>query len=165
MCDFKNIVGLSMEAKKTDVTSEMRLLKHKMLERGLKSTPQRDELARWIFRVHDHFTVEDIILNFRDKGKRISPATIYRVIQMMVDLEMVIEHDFGTGYKHYEHTPGHPHHDHFICENCGKIFEFTNIELENLKEKISADHNFLMTSHSLQIFGHCKECTHENKLL
>ena len=149
---------MQIKDNKIDVSDEMKLFKRRMTENGLKSTPQREELAIWIFQMHEHFTVDEIIASFREKGKRVSSATVYRVIQMMLELGMVIEHDFGKGYKHYEHTPGHPHHDHFICNECGKISEFSDMALEELKHKIAEENHFKMTSHSLQIFGYCKEC-------
>lgn len=136
----------------------MSMLKTRMKNASLKSTPQRDELAEWMFRVHDHFTVEDVIESFRSRRKKVSPATVYRVIQMMLDLNLLIEHDFGKGSKYYEHTPGHPHHDHLICTGCNKIIEFTNEKLEALKKDIADSHGFKMENHVLQIFGICKEC-------
>lgn len=146
-----------------DITQEMALLHRKMAEHGYKSTPQRDEIARWVFMTHDHFTVEDIIENFRKQGKKISQATCYRVIQMLLQLNLLIEHDFGRGIRYYEHTPGHDHHDHIICNECGAIFEFKNEELEKLKENISNSLGFSMTHHRLSIYANCNRCTPEEK--
>lgn len=134
-----------------------------MKKKGLKSTSQRDEMARWIFKTHEHFTVEDIVNDFRSKGKKISVATAYRVVQMMVELGLLLEHDFGRGIKHYEHTPGHPHHDHIICNECGKIIEFTEPALEKMKESIAIKHGMQMVNHTLCIFADCKSCTSEQK--
>lgn len=144
---------------------DMDLLRRRMAEKGLKTTPQRDELAGWIFQTHEHFTVEDIINAFREKGQKIAQATAYRVVQMMLELGLLLEHDFGKGYKYYEHTPGHEHHDHIICEDCGKILEFSDPELEALKQKITASHGFVMKKHYLNIYASCTRCPAEKKIL
>ena len=144
-----------------DITEEMRLLQQKMLERGLKSTPQRNELAEWIFRSHAHFSVEDVISDFRKKGKKVSLATVYRMIQTLIDLGILIEHDFGKGYKSYEHTPGHPLHDHLICRVCNRIIEFKDKRMEKISRQIAEKNNFRLVSYSFRIFGICQECGKE----
>lgn len=146
-----------LEPEDIDVSEEMQQLNEKMRKAGLKSTPQRNEIARWVFRTHAHFTVDDLIDSFRVKGEKISPATAYRVVQMLLELGFIIEHDFGKDYKFYEHTPGHDHHDHIICNQCGRIVEFHDEELETLKQKISEKNGFNMTSHSLFLNGDCIE--------
>ncbi len=146
-----------------DISKEMALMHQKMLKKGLKSTPQRDEIARWIFQVHSHFTVDDLIAGFHEEGKRISSATAYRVIQMMLDLGLLIEHDFGKGYKHFEHVPGHHDHDHIICSQCGKIVEFTDERLNAIREHIEKENDFIVENHVLNFYGICSDCRKENK--
>ena len=149
-----------MRPEAIDVSGEMNLLKKLMKNRQFKITPQRLELANWVFRVHGHFTVDDITDSFRSQGRKISTATVYRMIQTMQELGLVIKHDFGKGQFHYEHTPGHKHHDHIICNDCGEVFEFTDNQLEDHKRRLTLENNFKMTSHSLHIFGDCmrKHC-------
>ena len=144
-----------MQPEAIDVSTEMQILKKLMKRKQFKITPQRLELASWIFRVHDHFTVDDIAGSFRNQNKKISTATIYRMVQTMEDLGLIIKHDFGKGPFHYEHTTGHKHHDHIICNDCGKVFEFTDDYLEDYKTKLALKNNFKMTTHSLHIFGDC----------
>lgn len=152
-----------MQKGSPNVTREMSLLKERMQKSQFKSTPQRDEIAEWVFKTHDHFTVEDLIVDFRNKGKKVSQATAYRVIQMMLQLKLIEEHDFGKDYKFYEHTPGHEHHDHIICIDCGKIIEFSDPTLEALKEKITLQNGFKMREHHLTIYAECTRCTPEKR--
>ena len=148
-----------------DVSKELNILKKLMEEHRFKITPQRIKLAEWMFKVHEHFTIDDIIESFKSKGERVSIATAYRMIQMMQDLGLLLKHDFGKGQSYYEHTPGHPHHDHIICNDCGSIVEFCEEELENLKREIAYKHNFNMIFHSLHIYGDClkKNCSNKKK--
>lgn len=152
-----------MQKGSPNVTREMSLLKERMQKSQFKSTPQRDEIAEWVFKTHDHFTVEDLITDFRGKGKKVSQATAYRVIQMMLQLKLIEEHDFGKDYKFYEHTPGHEHHDHIICIDCGKIIEFSDPTLEALKEKITLKNGFKMREHHLTIYAECTRCSPEKR--
>lgn len=154
-----------MEPRAANISREMSLLKERMLQHQYKSTPQRDEIADWIFRTHEHFTVEDLIASFRQQGKKVSQATAYRVIQMMLDLKLIEEHDFGKDYKFYEHTPGHEHHDHIVCIDCGKIIEFADPSLESLKEKITLKNGFRMKEHHLTIYAECTNCPPDKKIL
>ncbi|MDH5716944.1 MAG: transcriptional repressor [Spirochaetia bacterium] len=147
-----------MTEKILNINQELDLFRKKVSEKNYRYTPQRDEIAQWIFNEHGHFSAEDIVLQFKNKGKKASQATIYRVIQMMIDMGFLIVHDFDKGQKIYEHTTDHSHHDHFICDKCGKIIEFYDKNLENLKNDIAKRHEFVMDRHSLRIFGTCKNC-------
>lgn len=149
--------------KTEDISQEMRILREKMRARGFKWTPQREEIAKWVFLNHDHFTVEDILESLKAQDKKIPPATAYRVVQMLRDLEILLEHDFGEGAKYYEHVPGHPHHDHMVCKQCGAIFEFINEKIEELQLKIAEKIGFEIEDHSLVLFGTCKDCQTKNK--
>ena len=144
-----------MEPEAIDISREMKILRRLMKRKRFKITPQRLELASWIFRVHEHFTVDDITESFKNSGRKVSTATVYRMIQTMQDLGLIIRHDFGKGQFHYEHTPGHEHHDHIICNDCDEVFEFTDTQLERYKEELSLRNHFKMTTHSLHIYGDC----------
>ena len=152
-----------MQPEKINIDKEMNLFHSRLKEKSLKITSQRNELAKWIFQVHEHFTVDDVVESFRKVGKKISVATVYRIVETMLDLNLLIEHDFGKGQKYYEHTPGHEHHDHMICNQCGKIIEFVDENLEALKDAIARSHGFKMESHALRIFGLCDTCQAKNK--
>ena len=148
---------------KISVDMEMSLFETLLQKYKLKSTPQRLELAKWVFKVHEHFTIDEMIYSFAEKKVKVSVATAYRFLQIMKDLNLLIEHDFGTGQKYYEHTTNHPHHEHIICNDCYKIIEFENQELEQLKNDIALEHGFKMRSHSLIIKADCikENCTYK----
>lgn len=146
-----------------NVNDDMEIFHRKMVEKGLKITAQRDEIARWIFSNHAHFTVDGIIEDFRKRGEKISIATTYRVVQMMLDLGLLIEHNFGREQKFYEHTPGHPKHDHMICTQCGKIQEFQDSQLADLLAKITAKQGFKIERYTLSIYGICNSCQKKQK--
>jgi Fur family transcriptional regulator, ferric uptake regulator len=112
-------------------------------------------VAEKIFSLHSHFTADSLLDMFKDRRDEISKATIYRIIGIMVEGKLLIEHDFGKDYKFYEHIIGHEHHDHIICRDCGRIVEFVEKGIEDLQEKIASQNGFSISGHSLNIYGTC----------
>jgi Fur family ferric uptake transcriptional regulator len=137
---------------------EERIFRNCLTSRGLKFTPERYVILREVFQRHDHFGAEELLASIKKKGKRTSRATIYRTLELLVQCGLLQVVDFGGGFHHYEHVLGHQHHDHLICERCGRIIEFTHTGLENLKEKVCQQMDFEGRSHTLKIFGICGRC-------
>ena len=127
----------------------------------LKMTRERRLILREIFNHKEHFEAEDLLMRFRARGEKVSRATIYRTFDLLLRAGMIKKSDFGQNHFHYERRYGHTHHDHMICESCGKVIEFFDEELEQLKSKICGKHSFAMSHHSLQMFGTCKACQEE----
>ena len=155
-----------MKLQNIHLTQEIQKFIASVHSHNLKLTPQRLEIAQWVFESQNHFSVDDLLDSFRAKGEKISTSTVYRLIQILLDLELVIEHDFGKGKKYYEPTCKQDHHDHIICNLCGHISEFTDTELEELKTSIALKKGFKMTSHALNIYADCvqKDCTHKTNV-
>jgi len=77
---------------------------------------------------------------------------------------MIVERDFGEGFRRYERVPGHPHHEHLICLRCGAVIEFRHERLERLKAVVAEEHGFQHTHHRLEIYGVCRECQQRDGL-
>ncbi len=127
-------------------------------EHDFKLTNQRRKIIETVFVSHDHFTADDLYDVLREKGESISKATIYRTLSLLCESGLVESRDFGRGQLYYEHVLGHDHHDHLICNGCGKVVEFKNADLEKLQGKVAKARGFRIESHSLRLFGRCKAC-------
>ncbi|MDZ4727938.1 MAG: Fur family transcriptional regulator [Leptospira sp.] len=125
-------------------------------DKGLKITNQRLLVAEKIFSSHNHFTAEGLLDELKDNKDKISKATIYRILSIMVEAGLLEEHDFGKDYKYYEHIIGHEHHDHIICVQCGRIVEFIDDQIEDLQKNAAAKNGFKITGHSLNIYAICQ---------
>lgn len=125
---------------------------------GLKLTPERGLILEAAFSTDNHFEVEDLLIKLRQQGDRVSKATIYRTLPLLVKSGLLREVVFGERHSHYEHVFGHKHHDHLICLCCGKIIEFANPSIENLQDKICKEHGFEAMGHRFEITGYCNEC-------
>ena len=128
-------------------------------KKGLKFTPEREVILKEIFSLHKHFDIEFLYLRVCRKNKKISRATIYRTLPLLVESGLIVETFHCLGKGSYEHVFGHPHHDHMICLKCGKVIEFSNEKIERLREEVCRKYGFKSIEHRLGIRGYCKKCS------
>ena len=133
--------------------------------RGLKVTSERREVLQEVFASQDHFDVKGILRRLRGSGRRVSRATTYRTLDLLVDAKILVRLEFGDGEAHYEILHGRAHHDHFLCVRCGRIIEFENKTVERMLEEIARDYRFAAEAHSLHVHGLCSRCQDEAKAL
>lgn len=137
----------------------IRLFGRYLRDQGLPVTQQREAVAEVVFSSQAHLSVDDIEQKLRDEGERIGKATIYRTLDLLVKSTLVAEHDFGEGFKRYEHRLSRqPEHEHLICLECAKVIEFRSEEVRAVEERVSREHGFLTSRHRLEIYGLCAEC-------
>jgi len=134
-------------------------LKATLREHELKATAQRVALLKLLNSTHEHFDAEEIYFELRKGQKNVSRATVYRSLEALVEQNLVTKLDFGDGRMRYEISRGEDeHHDHLICESCGKIIEFFNLEIEAQQIAICMEHEFKPSTHTMLIFGFCADC-------
>ena len=134
-------------------------LKATLREHELKATSQRIALLKLLDGTHEHFDAEEIYLELKKRQKNVSRATVYRSLEALVEQDLVTKLDFGEGRMRYErHQGDDEHHDHLICEQCGKVIEFFNLEIEAQQLAICEEHDFTPSTHTMHIFGTCSEC-------
>jgi Fur family ferric uptake transcriptional regulator len=129
-------------------------------EHRLPVTRQRDLVAQAVFLADDHPSVDAIIRSVKANGEHVGTATVYRTLDVLVESGLVRAHDFGEGFKRYEPVPGQAHHEHLICEQCGRVVEFQNEPLERMLPIIADEHGFQHRRHRVEIYGVCRECRH-----
>jgi Fur family ferric uptake transcriptional regulator len=126
--------------------------------KGLKFTPERQAILNHVFKCHGHFEAEELLIDMRKNNKRVSKATIYRTLALLVNSGLLREVIFGEKHAHYEHVYGHEHHEHLVCIGCGKIIEFTDERIEKFQEEVCITNKFKAESHKFQIMGYCVDC-------
>lgn len=102
-----------------------------------------------------HMTAEDVYKSLLDAGEEIGLATVYRVLTQFESAGLVIRHNFEGGRSVFELDYG-THHDHMVCVECGRVFEFIDTEIENRQKQVAADNGFLVDDHALYMYGVCK---------
>ena len=131
---------------------KIQILKVVLQKEGLRFTRQR--LAVWteIGISREHRDADDIYISIRSKGVKVSRATVYRTIDVLVKNELVRKLDVGDGKSRFESKVDEEHHDHMICLETGNIIEFYNSRLEQLQEKIALDNGYELVRHVHQLF-------------
>lgn len=127
--------------------------------RSLKLTPQRRRIFERAFATHEHFSAETFYAWLRQEpGPKVSRATVYRTLSVLVDGGFLASLDAGRDELMYEHVLGHKHHDHMVCLDCGRIDEFHDERIETLQAEACAKKGFVLVSHAHRLFGHCRAC-------
>ena len=127
-------------------------------QQGLKLTSERTALIREIFSTHYHFEADELLFKMKQKNVKISRATVYRTLELLVKSGLVRRVHLGEDHYHYEHVSGNSHHDHLICTTCGGVIEFHDEALEQRQLEICEKKKFTPTFHNLQILGVCDSC-------
>ncbi len=141
------------------VRARMRRFEQALRERGLKSTAQRDDIARVFFGAEGHLSVEELYAAVKRVNPRVGYATVYRTLKLLKECSLAAERHFDDGQARYEPVEDdQQHHDHVICERCGKIVEFASEELERLQERIGRFLGFVVGRHRMELYGICAEC-------
>ena len=119
----------------------------------MRYTSQRQAVWDEIKNSTEHRDAEEIYLHLNNRKKiKVSRATVYRTIDVLVKNNLVRKMDLGDGKSLYEPKINQDHHDHIICVETGKITEFFNEELELLQEKIVSEHGYKLVRHVHQLF-------------
>jgi Fur family ferric uptake transcriptional regulator len=128
-------------------------------ERGLKTTSQRDDIARVFLNAGRHISVEELYAEVKKVNPRVGYATVYRTLRLLKECGLAVERHFNDGEARYETAEGEKRaHDHFICERCSRIIEFSGFEMDALDERISKKLGAVITRHRLELYGICRQC-------
>ena len=128
---------------------------------GLKVTLPRTKILQILESERDaHLSAEDIYRMLVEAGEDIGLATVYRVLTQFEEAKLVIRHHFAEGHSVFELDSG-KHHDHLVCVKCGHIEEFFDKEIEMRQEVVAKKAGYMITDHSLNIYGICGTCQKE----
>ena len=131
--------------------------------RGLKRSKQRDLIAEIFFASEGHISIDELWAAVRKQAPRVSQATVYRTMKLLVEAELAHSRQFQDGFMRYEPSDQDSHHDHIICTSCGKIVEFLNADIERMQEEVAINHGFTLTDHKMELYGACRQCQIANR--
>ena len=127
-------------------------------DHNLPITAQRLAIADVVLGTDRHLSADEVAAQLAAHGARAGTATIYRTLEVLVRSGLVVERDFGEGFKRFEAARGVPHHEHLICTVCGRVTEFRDERLERMTTLLAETHDFSRQRHRLVIYGLCGEC-------
>jgi Fur family ferric uptake transcriptional regulator len=137
---------------------ELQIFRKYLERRGLKLNSERRALFDEIFGRHEHLEADELLVRLRSKHKKISRATIYRTLELLVDSGIVGKVRIGEAGYRYERLRAGDHHDHLICDQCGRVIEFFEPRIEALQDVVAERYGFVLLSHSHQMRGICRSC-------
>src|SRR5262245_60136572 len=155
MTDAEQVV--SEHSGRSRSEQRMELFHSRLRERGLKSTSPRDDIAHVFFEMSRHVSAEELYAEVKKINPHVGYATIYRTLKLLKECGLLSERHFDEGQARYE-VAGEDHHDHFICESCGKIIEFEDDAMERLQQNVARKLGVALDRHKLELYGRCAEC-------
>lgn len=138
-------------------------IEDKLKENEYKLTARRELILKVLMENGDkHLSAEEVHNLVRKKEPDTGLATVYRTLELFLELDIIHAMDFGDGRKRYEFgwkkDQKCHHHHHLVCTECGAIIEVNEDLLEELENRVGAQYGFTVKDHHLKIFGICGKC-------
>lgn len=128
----------------------------RLAAQGQRVTPQRLAIYRYLIEHDTHPTADEIYQALKVEYPSMSPATVYKTLELLLDMGLITELGFGDSPNRYD---GNPHeHVNLICTSCGRITDLEESLLKELREVVSQRTHFELHSQRHEFYGRCPEC-------
>ncbi len=145
-------LSLSMDNKKIKESAKQ-IFSDYIESTGHRKTPERFAIVEEIYSLDGHFDVESLYLSMKSKNYRVSRATLYNTIDLLIDSKLIVKHQFGKNIAQYERAFNSETHDHMIDLEKGTITEFFDPRIRQIIEDACKKNNFDLSHHTLYIYG------------
>jgi Fur family transcriptional regulator, ferric uptake regulator len=128
-----------------------------LADHHLKRSEQREAIVDAFLRSDRHLSVDDLLRLVQKRRPDVGRTTVYRTLKLLQSAGLAQELEL-RGETRFEREYNRAHHDHFICQSCGDIIEFSSPEIERIQDEIAGGLGFVIDGHRHQIFGRCRAC-------
>ncbi|MEI7026211.1 ferric iron uptake transcriptional regulator [Paenibacillus sp. y28] len=148
-----------------NIAEEIERINRQITSKGYKLTRQREiTLTVLLENEKEHLSAEEVFMRVKEKFPHIGLATVYRSLELLVQLRIVEKMNFGDGLARYDlRHEDHEHmHHHLICTSCGALEEIQDDWLSELEDRLKKEYGFQVTDHRLDFMGSFKACSTDN---
>ncbi|MFQ5744998.1 MAG: Fur family transcriptional regulator [Acidobacteriota bacterium] len=134
-----------------------------LADHNLKFTQERRAILQEFYRIHKHIEADELFFHLHRAGVRVSRATIYRTLDLLVHAGLARRVSFGKDHAYYENILGREAHEHFVCLGCDRVIEWLDPDLLRLLARNCDERRFAPARHSLLVFGYCEDCVNSHE--